>query len=245
MIELDAEGEAFVFDQHWEIAIPVSMELPDGGEPRIEVFPRAEKTVREYESRFFDDLLSDQALEWLWSALAPEAASWGYRDDRFRGNWGYVTRFSSRPAAGRLQARILYQCPAPENLTTLDLDYCLGQGHAAAVICEEGRVVSAALTHTAIGDGSPCEIGVETIPAARGREYASSCAAALAKFLTERGLTAEYRFQRRNAASRRVAEKAGFVRTGRFYSYVLRRITKPGKSAKPDDISRRSAPAKD
>lgn len=228
MIVLDAEGEAFVFENNWDIAVPVSIELPDGGEPRVEVFPCIEKKVREYESRFREDLLADAALHWLWSALAPDAAAWGYRDDRFRGNWGYVYRYRDRQTL-LPQVRLLYRCSSPENATTFDLDYCLHEGHAAAVICEEGRAVSAALTHTPPEAGDICEIGVETVPGYRGKGYASACAAALAEFLRGQGCDAEYRFQHRNAASRRVAEKAGFARAGRFYSYVLRRVSRPKK----------------
>ncbi len=227
MILLDGDGQDFVFENEWDIAIPISIELLDGKEARVEVFPKIECIARELCKRFGDDLLSDAALEWLWDAVRPYAREWGYSDDKFRDRWGYIFRADDGTAdAG--EASLLYGCDAPNNRTTLDIEYCLTEGHAAAVICERGEIVSAALTHEPIdeliecGHGL-CEIGVETVPEHRGRGYAKSAVAKLSAFLKEKGLAAEYRCQRYNEASYKVAKGAGMKPCGRFYSYILRK----------------------
>ncbi|MBR2059262.1 MAG: hypothetical protein IJ982_10230 [Fibrobacter sp.] len=52
---------------------------------------------------------------------------------------------------------------------------------------------------------------------------ASSCAAALALELLKRGYDVTYKCRHRNAASARVAEKAGFCEIGMQYSFVCYR----------------------
>ncbi len=243
MILLDEGGQDFVFENQWDIAIPISIELLDGREARIEVFPKLEHIAREFCERFAQDMLSDAALEWLWDAVKPYAREWGYSDDKFRDRWGYIFRADAADAANDAAdatndvggaakdgVTILYGTDAPSNRTTLDIEYCLTEGHAAAVICDGGEIVSAAMTHEPIdeliecGHGL-CEIGVETAPEYRGRGYARCAVAALSAFLKEKGLTAEYRCQRYNKASYKVAQSAGMKVCGRFYSYILRKNT--------------------
>ncbi len=231
MILLDEGGQDFVFENQWDIAIPISIELLDGDEARIEVFPKLEHIARELCERFAQDMLSDAALEWLWDAVRPYAKEWGYSDDKFRDRWGYIFRADDAmgtECAAQCGVSILCGTDAPKNRTTLDIEYCLTEGHAASVICERGEIVSAALTHEPIDElislgAEFCEIGVETIPEYRSRGYARCAVAALSLFLKEKGLTAEYRCQRYNEASYKVAKGAGMKVCGRFYSYILRK----------------------
>jgi hypothetical protein len=231
MIRIDSEGESFVFENEWDIAIPISVEHIYGSEPVIEVFPQIEAVAKEYQARFSDDLLSDVALGYLWSAIGPYALKWGYSDDKFRDRWGYIFR-ADEPALpcfdSEHEAVILSLCKVPPNMTTLDIEYCVGSGHAAAAILHDGKIVSAAMTHEPTNELLKsgvryCEIGVETAPEHRRKGYASACAVALSKYLASIGLTSEYRCQRYNQGSYAVAMCAGMRECGKFYSYVLRR----------------------
>lgn len=231
MIKLDKDGEKFVFENSWDIAIPISVEITNTGESVIECFPRIESVVRRYAENFEADLLSDDALAFLWREIAPFAKKWGYGDDKFRDRWGYIFRCGEKmPQFDTEKAKILYECETLENITTLDIEYCVSCGHAAAAIVEDGKIVSAALTHEPIeelcdsGIGY-CEIGVETAPAYRQRHYAATAITVLSDFLRSHGLECEYRCQRYNKASYNTAISAGMKESGRFYSYVLRKNT--------------------
>lgn len=97
---------------------------------------------------------------------------------------------------------------------------------------ENGEVVSVAVTHTAPDETEPggtVEIGVETIPAARGRGYALDCLRAVTGILLSRGLVPEYRSVRSNRASARVAQKAGYLPAGEACYLLMRRNPKKTK----------------
>ena len=58
---LDGDGEEFVFENEWDIAIPVDL-LLDGDRLRITCFPCVEQEVRAWFDRFCADVFSEKAL---------------------------------------------------------------------------------------------------------------------------------------------------------------------------------------
>lgn len=223
---LDAEEEAFVFENEWDTVIPVSFTYTPEEGTVLSAFPQVEAVAQAFLADYGDDPTADEALAFLFEQLAPFMKKWGYSDDRFRDRWGHILRADAacRPSVPQAQPVLLTASDEEGNETTYDLEAtceaeCLSYG-----IKENGRVVSLAVTHEppAECDGV-IEVGVETIPAFRGKGYATSCLAALTADLLARGLTVEYRCQRYNAASLHVAQGAGFRLVGRYYYYVGRK----------------------
>ena len=223
---LDAEEEAFVFENEWDTVIPISFtHTPEQGTV-LTAFPQVEKVARAFLDRYENDPTSDEALHFLFEGLAPYMEKWGYHDDRFRDRWGYVLRADGVSAIPTPCVQVVPLVAADEegNETTYDLEAtcetgCLGYG-----VKVDGKLVSLAVTHESPEEcETVVEVGVETIPAMRGKGFATACLAALAKDLITCGMTVEYRCQRYNEASRHVALAAGFRVTGRYYYYVGRR----------------------
>lgn len=223
---LDAEEEAFVFENEWDTVIPLSFTHTPADDTVVTAFPQIEEVAHRFLDRFEDDPTSDEALAYLFEALAPFMKKWGYHDDRFRDRWGYILRAEAGQTVGHAQhaAVLLTAADEDDNETTYDLEATCEAGCLAYGIRENGKVVSLAVTHEAPEEGDAViEVGVETVPAARGRGYATACLVALAKELLRRGIAVEYRCQRYNEASHRVALAAGLRETGKYYYYVGRK----------------------
>ena len=225
--EIDRDGQDFVFENEWDTVIPVSFELI-GDTLHVSVFPEVEGEIRTHFAKFSKNPFEKQALEALWATLAPYMQKWGYRDDKFRDRWGYI--LSMPPSA----TPSVMPCPSTRKLcrkdedvnqTTYDLEYsdevgCLGFG-----TIEDGKVVSLAMTHSPLPEEpSTVEVGVETIPSARKKGYATSNLSALISALSALGYTTEYRCQRYNRASRKTALRVGMREIGKYYYYVGRKI---------------------
>lgn len=221
---LEEEEEAFVLQNAWDTAIPISFTYTATQGTVLTAFPQVEAVARAFLTTYGDDPTADDALAFLYTQLAAYREKWGYHDDRFRDRWGYILRtypgFAPGPHKG--SPICLEAADEARNETSYDLSAtceagCLGYG-----VAEGGKIVSLAVTHEA--PATPLvEVGVETIPAARGRGYATACLCALATDLTRQGITVEYRCQRYNAASYRVAQAAGLTEFGKYYYYVWRK----------------------
>ena len=64
MIIIDTEGEAFVRENAFDIAVPIHVEQ-NSGETKIFSYPTVAQLCEEYEKRFAEDLFSDKALDFL------------------------------------------------------------------------------------------------------------------------------------------------------------------------------------
>lgn len=227
MIIREAEEEAFILGEEWDTAIPISYEKTDAG-LEVHVFPQAAAVAEELVLRFGANPFSPQALAFLWQEMAPLLEKWGYADDRFRDRWGYVYRLQGGEAyIPRQGARRLTAADEARNGTTYDIAATIEDGRLVYGVKQEGRVLSVAVTHEPVRrrvQGRSIEVGVETVPSARGRGYATAALSALSAELLKRGYEVLYRCQRYNRASARTAEAAGLTRVGRYYYYVVRRL---------------------
>ncbi len=218
----DVEGEAFVNENDWDTIVPVSFSMIDGV-LRVEYYPEVREEIEAFFQEYGENPFSDEALEDLFQRLAPYMEQKGYADDRFRDRWGYI--FRGVAAASAIGAAKLSVKDADKNKTTYDITESLSDGRLVYGVKEGNDTVSVAVTHAAPEDAVSgiLEVGVETIPAFRGRGYAVAALAALSKELHRRGITTEYRCQRYNGASRKVALRAGLCEVGRYYYYVGRK----------------------
>ena len=216
----EREDEEFVLQNEWDVAIPVSYSVVDG-ECTISCYPSVEREVHDFYEAHKDDLFSDAALADLWNRIDFFFEKHGYEADRFRDRWGYVFRGTAKDST---VARILNASDENINETSYDIEASVEDGRLAFGVEENGRIVSVAVTHTPIEDGlAIAEVGVETVPKSRKKGYATAALCALSAYLGEEGIETEYRCQRYNIGSYRVAEAAGLELKGKYYYYVGRK----------------------
>ena len=239
MIQLDAGGEEFVFENDWDTAVPITVRKKETGEIYIEVFPTYEAEAREFEARYGDDPFSEEALEFLWERIGEPMRGRGYEDEKkFRHRWyyNYVLRSQNEinksvilPETVGLSRKTIR---GKKNCTTFDLDRYIEEEITSFVTVIGGEIVSIAAENMACSgdfdDDPECdgitEIGVETAVGHRGRGYGASCAAALAAvIMSETGGYVTYETDCDNTASQKTALRAGFSQYGKCYYYVLRR----------------------
>ncbi len=228
MLTIDREGERFAFLNEWDLLIPYSMEQYDGEEPEVTAIPKISRTVRAFLRKFEAAPFSSEALDWLWARVQPHEAEWGYRGGKYRWRRCRICRIPSGTAlpAPLPEVRLLTPEDAGRNLTTYHIAESLEAGCLCVGAILDGKVVSVAVTHGCVEDaegGEVVELGVETVPSARGRGYASSCLAYASSLLIDRGLVPEYRFSPSNRASGATAARVGYRRVGEACYLLMRR----------------------
>lgn len=231
MLTLDRMGERFVFDNAFDLLIPFSMTQYRGEELSATAIPRISRLARSFLFRFEKDPFSDEALDWLWSRIAPKQDEWGYRGGKFRWRRCVIFRCTSADRLSPVlpETLLLESADGLRNQTTYSLADTLDAGCLCAATCLNGEVLSVAVTHDDIGTleaGDVIELGVETAPAARGKGYAASSLSLATRELLRRGLVPEYRCTRSNRASAAVARHVGYEKVGLAYYLLMRRDTK-------------------
>ena len=228
MLQLDREGEEFVFENEWDILIPVELcTTPESGLV-VTVIPRLKKLGREFVRKFADRPFSREALEWLRTEIAGVSADWGYPVGRHSVRHCRIFRFpeGETPRAPLPGGRALRDVDEEINETTFDIAESVSDGRLCFGQEDGGRIVSVAVTHASPDEREPggtLEIGVETIPRARRCGYAVSCLSGLTETILSKGLVPEYRCTCSNVASAKVARAAGYRQVGEACSFVLRR----------------------
>ncbi len=227
----DAELVAFALSEGC-IAVPFSVVRDKNGDAcEITVYEPYLRVAEEFVRLYGEDPFSDGAIAYLREQLTVPMRAHGFvpspdMTDRIR-------TFSIRPGEADISARI---DPATRLVSGKDdlSSFCNMTTHAiemdpddpddiSAVIIQDGKLVAYATLNDVFDEGASLEISVECAVGYRGRGYASSCAALLAKELTGRGYTVLYKCRHVNAASARVAEKAGFAEASMEYNFVCYR----------------------
>lgn len=242
MITLDRGGEEFVFENEWDTAVPITVRKKDGGEVYVEVFPTYEREAEEFVRLFGDDPFTDEALDFIFGRIGAKMRERGYAEDengKFRRRFYYTYVIKSRDGVNR-DAILPSTLPLTKknvrrkkNRTTFDLPLYIDEEMTAFVTVRDGEVVSIASENRSRSDdfsdegADVIEIGTETNIDHRKNGYAASNCAALADALIrENGCYVTYETAKDNISSQKCAEKAGFVRYGRCYYYIMRKIYK-------------------
>lgn len=242
MIKLDRGGEEFVFENEWDTAVPITVRKKDGGEVCVEVFPTYESEAEEFVRRFADDPFTDEAMDFIFEEIGTKMRNRGYEEDengKFRRRFYYTYVIKSRDAVNR-DAILPSTMPLTKknirrkkNKTTFDLPLYIDEEMTAFVTVKDGEIVSIASENRSCSDdfvdegADIIEIGTETYVDQRKNGYAASNCAALADaLLSENDCYVTYETANDNISSQKCAEKAGFVRYGRCYYYIMRKIYK-------------------
>ncbi len=240
MIKLDAGGEEFVFENEWDTAVPITIRQKDGCSPSVEVFPSYEAEAREYLRRFADDPFSPDALDFIFEQIGKKMLARGYEEEgngKFRHRFYYTYAVKSREQINK-SAILPSTVPlvkksirGKKNKTTFDLPLYIEEEMTAFITVEGSEIVSIASENRSFSDdfadedADVIEIGTETHIDSRKNGYAASnCAALAEKLIAENDCIVTYETACDNISSQKCAEKAGFVRYGRCYYYVMRKV---------------------
>lgn len=239
MIIIDRDGEEFVFENEWDTAVPVTIRKKDNGELKIEVFPSYNGEAEEFERLYAGDPFTSEAFSFLWENIGKKMRERGYEEDengKFRDRFYYtyvikssadVNRDAILPTTKPLCKKNIRK---KQNKTTFDLPLYIDDEMRAFVTVLDDGIVSIAAENRSFSDDfddekDVIEIGVETNVACRKNGYAASnCAALAAELLSDDDCYVTYETANTNVSAQKCAEKAGFVRYGRCYYYVMRKI---------------------
>ncbi len=223
MIIIDREGEEFVRETSFDLAVPVHVELFEG-ETKIFAYPSVAEVCEKLENNYSDDMFCTEAIDFIRSGCDEFRSELGYREEKYPDNWGYNFICDSITLEEDNTAERIRRDGKYKNLTTFNIRDCLAYERVIFAIVKEGQIVSVAVTSEAPVKGAEwIEIGVETAVGYRKNGYAVVAARALSDFLIKKGYRVLYKCHHRNEASTAVARKAGFDEVGKFYYYVLKK----------------------
>ena len=211
-----------------DIIIPVEITLTENGHT-ASAHPRFFQTVTEVMKGGVSYPAPIDFFERLTERLSTDVLKLGYENEELATAWGYLLRLQD---ATKISLKTAISSPITketvdnyQNSLLFDLRKMILEGHLAFAVIEDGNILSVAVTHNPIADDDEgvAEIMVETVPAARGKGYASACVAALSRELLSRKISVLYSCRAQNLASLAVAKKVGFSQYAQFYQFVGRR----------------------
>lgn len=214
------ESESSLFEGSAPMIVPMLI-WQQNGDLRIEAYEGVRQVAEEFERRFARNPFSRSALDWLEVQLTPYCNRYGYYRET-QGKYRWYRQFTY---TGERREEILLptsvRWEGTPNLSGLLLD--LDPDWLTYVTVVDGVIVSAARVNEYDSDESSPEITVETAVEYRGKGFGASNVAALAGALAQEGETAQYVCSRYNRGSAKLALRAGFAETGRFYAYTAYR----------------------
>ncbi len=240
MIKLDGGGEEFIFENEWDTAVPITIRKKNGSETVIEVFPTYEKEAELFLEKFEDDPFTEEALDFISKEIGAKMCERGYEEDeggkfRKRYYYTYVIRSEKDINRGAILDSTLpltkKHIRGKNNKTTFDLPLYIEEEMTSFITVKNGEIVSIASENRSCSEDfedeglDVIEIGTETNVDHRKMGYAASnCAALAEKLIKETGCYVTYETANTNISAQKCAEKAGFVRYGSCYYYIMRRI---------------------
>ncbi len=222
----DADLEEFALGEDSDVAVPISVSEDADGAVTVTVYSRFAKEAEEFAKKYESDPFSARALDFIDSAFAPPMSGYGFRFER-----EYDQTLLTFTSSGKTEksGKTVYigtqaELEKYEFMTAGDFEIDDGDPcDAAFAVVEDGKIVSVAAVNDYSDDGA-VEINVETAPAFRGRGFATAAVSALASYLEGLGERVTYKCRKSNAASVKVAEKAGMKYAGKAFNYVCYRI---------------------
>lgn len=217
-MEWQWENEEELISKSAPMLVPILIQEEDG-ELRIEAYEGVRPIAEAFAEQFKGHYFSKRAIDWLDNQIEPYVNSLGYyRENAGLYRW-YEVYEKSTCDGTPLTLSERWDGEDCESKLLLDLS----PDYPAYVIKVGDVIVSAARTN----EFDPCdscpEITVETAIGHRGKGYAASNVTALSNELLKSFPLVSYVCSRYNRPSQKTAQKAGFIRTGRFYAYTAYR----------------------
>ena len=225
-----AELERSVLEGESCIAVPIEIYVPTSGEPIVTAYSFCEDAARRVIEQFGENLLSDNALEYIDKEFKTIAENIGYRHGGHENQMMFEYEMHDMSQLNKKLIRgdcikITSQDVLSELCENSGCDIELeGNGDVIFAVVGDGRILSYAGVNDYTDDVNSLEINVETAENCRRCGYASAAASALCEHILCSGKKAAYKCSAENAASSALAEKCGFELAGRRYSYVCYKI---------------------
>ncbi|MGM9680264.1 MAG: GNAT family N-acetyltransferase [Eubacteriales bacterium] len=221
------EDESEILEMGYPTLVPLLVEETDG-DVEIEAYAGIEDIATEFHARFLNNPFTKEAIDWLDGKLRPYVEGLGYlRECIGKYRW-YLSYEASDPrdlAVDRIRPDSVRLCDGDYDVrVSFSMVEQMDKELPAYVTLLGDKIVSIATVNEHDPDQRVLEITVETAPEYRQKGYALSNAVALAKDLLEQGYRVGYAVSRYNRASQKLAKKAGFRRTGRFYAYTAYKL---------------------
>lgn len=224
--EEDKEFEEFIMSGAADIAVPLEITArADGYE--LTVYSRFAPIAEEFACLFENDPFSPEAIAFLKDKLEPEMKKAGYEFSEK--DSPLVFRFiaekeSLRPVPGidGQIVKISTNCEFEKYYNNATRDIELDdddENDVCFAVVKDECIMSFAGVNDILDDGC-LDINVESAVGARGKNFATAAVVSLAEYLLDRGERICYRCRKTNVPSRRVAEKAGFIKESVTYSFV-------------------------
>jgi len=218
MIYLEDDKE--IFEANYPAIVPFLIQ-EQNGEIYIEAYAGIEDLARQYELRFENEYFSDTALKWLNENIQGYLEENGYyREERGVMRWyhAYILNDVSELNTDLIRQDSVLLSEPIRSLTLIKPSEHLELSMPVFATVIDGVAVSVATLNPHSEDQSCLEITAETAVDYRKRGFGASNAAALSKYLLENGYSVAYCCSRYNRASKKIAERIGFKRDGRFYA---------------------------
>ena len=216
---VDKKTEKYLFNVLPESLVPFEATVRDG-ELTVEYFRKVKKAARQFYNRFKEYPFSDEAIEFIDSALKDEVEEWGYFTDNLRE--GHIVTFVANGFNDSLildSTRLIPSGEGYENLTEYELEP-LENGEVYCVTVLDGKIVSVCEPNASDAFIGAKEINVYTVPEYRGKGYAVSNVSAMIRYYQQREERVAYTSVADNAASIKTAERCGLKKIAETFYYV-------------------------
>ena len=196
---------------HEDLILPLGVIQKTGEPPCVTADPAFGEEALWLDSLPEGQLFTAETADALLQRIAGKLTALGYEGEVAETT---VYRLSERAAVNRTCIREYSEPLMPDhpyrNQTDCEPDP-LGDGLLCFGTVIDGVILSAASENPHDEGDTVIDIGVETAPDYEGRGFAASNVAALAYYLLDPGITVTYIVEDNNPASKRVAEKVGFL----------------------------------
>lgn len=213
------------------IAVPVEAFVTANGDNVITSYSFCIDKAIEWESRYGDDLLAEESVDWMKKEFSSVAEKIGY--SYFESENEYMLEYIFVPGMQlpKMPEGIkIHKISSNAVLAELcrnsgcDIEIADDGEDVLFAVVENGIILAYAGMNDIVYDDNSVEISVETAPDCRRRGYGYACVAALTTYLIEKGITVRYKCSKENYKSSALCEKCNFKLEGRRFSFVCEKI---------------------
>ena len=218
----DRELEEMVLSGKSCIAVPIEIYVPENGEAQITTYSCFYKIAEEFERLFKNDLLSEEALNWLDQKIYTDVKMFGYEHSFDDIHMMSEYSMNSIDQLCKFKNDDVFLIKSESDIYLYDNSLIVGISidKEAAVVIKDNKLVSISCINDVSFDDGSVEIYVETDAEYRNKGYGAAAVSLIAEKYLNKGITVRYKCAKNNIASIKLSEKCGFIKNGEKYSYV-------------------------